>query len=142
MATSMACASLEGPKVIECLVCDKNTNPAYWFMTYDDTRNVGFHCQEHREEFHKVEPREYLCCDKYHLGFVPSEGRPLIRTQEVPLRPQFNAIHQDVRPYSDSSNGYVASSRDSDSHNWKQTPLTLLLLFTSFIQSQLQTYFI
>lgn len=47
---------------IECVICE-NVSKEVWNKVYEGGLFVGYHCEDHKEEFHKTQQSGRHCCD-------------------------------------------------------------------------------
>ena len=47
---------------IDCVICVE-VSEEVWKSLYEGDRFVGFHCEDHKEEFHKIQQSGRHCCD-------------------------------------------------------------------------------
>ena len=47
---------------VECVMCDK-ISPEVWNHIYEKDRFVGWHCDDHRDEFHAIQVSGRHCCE-------------------------------------------------------------------------------
>lgn len=47
---------------IDCVICD-DLRKEVWNPMYERDRFVGWHCEDHKQEFHKIQQSGRHCCD-------------------------------------------------------------------------------